>query len=205
MSKHRGDLGNLLLLFLGVIIIFTSIIITGCTEKESGYSVSVVFADMTFQQYDNVESHIIIKEESIGKTVDLHFADGHVERLHYVTSIEKIYSNIMEAYNEYMSKYTQDIDSLNSIEKSFNSLKINNPYRLKEERKAFAIQYIEEAEYILPRLEELKKFIINNEQELIKADIDTKNVKNKLSTDILKIEKNIEKYNDFIDGHFIIV
>lgn len=187
------------------IIILTSIIITGCTEKESGYSVSVVFADMTFQQYDNVESHIIIKEESIGKTVDLHFADGHAERLHYVTSIEKIYSNIMEAYNEYMSKYTQDIDSLNSIKESFNSLKINNPYRLNEERKAFAMQYIEEAEYILPRLEELKKFIINNEQELIKADIDTKNVKNKLSTDILKIEKDMEMYNDFIDGHFIIV
>ena len=188
-----------------LIIIFVSIIITGCTEKESGYSVSVVFADMTFQQYDNLKNHIIIKEDSIGKTVDLYFTDEHVERLHYVTSIEKIYSSVMEAYTEYMSKYTQDIDSLNSIEKSFNSLNIDHPYKLKEERKAFAIQYIEEAEYILPRLEELKKFIINNEQQLIKANIDTKNIKNKLSTDILKIEKNMEMYNDFIDGHFIIV
>ena len=204
MSKHRGDLGNLLLLFLGVIIIFTSIIITGCTEKESGYSVSVVFADMTFQQYDNVESHIIIKEESIGKTVDLHFADGHVERLHYVTSIDKIYSNIMEAYNDHMSQYNQDIDSLNSIENSFNSLDINNRYKLNEERKTFAIQYIEETEYILPRLEELRSFIINNEQELIKAGINTKILKNKLSTDISKIEDHIKFYNTFEDQGIII-
>ena len=34
------------------IIILTSIIITGCTEKESEYSTNVVFADMSFTEFD---------------------------------------------------------------------------------------------------------------------------------------------------------
>ena len=177
-----------------LIIIFASMIITGCTEKESGYSVSIVFADMTFQQYDNVKSHIIIKEHSIGKTVDLHFTDGHVERLHYVTSIEKIYSDILEPYNNYMSKYTQDVDHLNSIEKECRSSRsIHN-------EKILTKEYIEEAENVLPRLEEFENFLNNNEQQLINAGIDTKNVTNKLSDNISKIENNIKLFNDIING-----
>lgn len=74
-----------------ILIVFAllmSVIGSGCID--TGHSVDVGFLDFHHEQYDHVESWDIVEEGIFYYTVDLHFVDGNVRRLHYVTSIDII-------------------------------------------------------------------------------------------------------------------
>jgi hypothetical protein len=59
-------------------------------SKYVGDSVDVTFRDLHHEQYDGVVSWQVVERGLISDTVDLHFWDGRVVRLHYVTSVEVI-------------------------------------------------------------------------------------------------------------------
>jgi len=74
-----------------ILIVFAllmSVIGSGCID--TGHSVDVGFLDLHHEQYDHVESRDIVEVGMLSYTVDLHFVDGSVRRLHYVTSIDLI-------------------------------------------------------------------------------------------------------------------
>ena len=74
-----------------ILIVFAllmSVIGSGCID--TGHSVDVGFLVLHHEQYDHVESWEIVEEGILSYTVDLHFVDGRVRRLHYVTSIDII-------------------------------------------------------------------------------------------------------------------
>ena len=74
-----------------ILIVFAllmSVIGSGCVD--TGHSVDVGFLYFHHEQYDHVESWDIVEAGILSYTVDLHFVDGSVRRLHYVTSIDII-------------------------------------------------------------------------------------------------------------------
>lgn len=71
------------------IVILVIIIGIGCTDL-TGYTVDVGFRDGTYKQYDYVKDWTVVEEGILSDTVDLYFANGNTNRLHYVTSIKII-------------------------------------------------------------------------------------------------------------------
>jgi len=73
-------------------LLLLSVIGVSCSEvsKVVGHSVDVGFLDLHHEQYNGVTSWEVVEEGLLSNTVDLHFWDGTVTRLHYVVSVEVI-------------------------------------------------------------------------------------------------------------------
>lgn len=111
-------------------------------------------------------------------------------------------NQLIDDYNKRIDTNNQDVESMNNkLDKYDSALSMalaDDDITYEESLKLSELvqDYADEYDYVVPRMEEFKNFITTNEKELKNAEIDTYDLKNKISSDITTFDKNIEKIEE---------